>query len=71
MCQLGNNGASPKHFAVSGMRTSDKGHSGIINDRKAIKDEALKLLALGHSPYAVAFHLEIPVSLLQRWSKNG
>lgn len=71
MRRLGNNGASPKLMVVSGMRDRDQGHSGILNDRKAIKDEALRLLARGHSPYAVAFHLGIPVRLVRRWAKNG
>lgn len=70
MKQRGNNGVSPKLAAVSGAQARDHGHSGILNDRKAVKKKAVELVRLGHSPYAVALHLDLPARLVRRWCKS-
>ncbi len=71
MKQHGNNGVSPKLAAVSGAQPRDHGHSGILNDRKASKDEAIGLGTLGYSPNAIALHLGIPARVVRRWLRGA
>lgn len=67
----GNNGASPKLMAVSGMRPRDYGHSGILHNRNAAKRQAIELARRGYSPSAIALHLGIPARTARRWLRDA